>query len=65
MTGTLGPARWRILWPKPAIPGGNDASVVVEIEGGGVPASVYLGDLSQEGSGRCPRARSSWTATTS
>lgn len=49
MTGTLGPARWRILWPKPAIPGGNDASVVVEIEGGGVPASVYLGDLSQEG----------------
>ncbi|GAA2014042.1 ComEC/Rec2 family competence protein [Microbacterium ulmi] len=47
--GTLGDAQWRVVWPpraSHAFPSGNDASVVVEIEGGGVPASLWLGDLS-------------------
>ena len=49
MTGTLGGARWRVLWPRAgtaAFPSGNDASVVIDIRGGGVPASLFLGDLS-------------------
>ncbi|MFD5225699.1 ComEC/Rec2 family competence protein [Microbacterium sp. NPDC058342] len=49
MTGTLGSARWRVLWPEPdpvVFPSGNDASVVIEIEGGGVPRTLLLGDLS-------------------
>ncbi|WP_067200260.1 ComEC/Rec2 family competence protein [Microbacterium sp. XT11] len=49
MQGTLGDARWRILWParsSAAFPSGNDASVVIEFEGGGVPRSLFLGDLS-------------------
>lgn len=48
-TGTIGAATWRVLWPRPrerAYPTGNDASVVVSVAGGGVPASVFLGDLS-------------------
>jgi competence protein ComEC len=47
--GTLGGARWRVLWPRPrsaAFPEGNDASVVLEFDGGGVPRSLFLGDLS-------------------
>lgn len=47
--GTLGAAAWRVLWPlrdSAAFPAGNDASVVMEFEGGGVPRSLYLGDLS-------------------
>ncbi|CAH0164030.1 ComEC/Rec2 family competence protein [Microbacterium sp. Bi121] len=49
MQGSLGRARWRVLWPRPnsaALPAGNDASVVVEFDGGGVPRSLFLGDLS-------------------
>lgn len=48
-TGRLGDARWRVLWPARAegIPG-NDASVVIEISGGGVPRSILLGDLGAE-----------------
>lgn len=46
MSGELGAARWNVLWPRTATPPGNDASVVLEVLGGGVPASVYLGDLS-------------------
>ena len=49
MSGTLGDARWRVLWPRPGAPPGNDASVTVEVTGGGVPASLYLGDLSAAG----------------
>jgi competence protein ComEC len=50
--GTLGTASWRVLWPPSesrAFPSGNDASVVIEVtdvSGGGVPRSVFLGDLS-------------------
>lgn len=49
-SGILGAARWRILWPPAgtrAFPPGNDVSVVVEVTGGGMPASVFLGDLSR------------------
>ncbi|MDF2508926.1 MAG: hypothetical protein K0Q52_2785 [Microbacterium sp.] len=47
--GELGGAAWRVLWPvrgSAAFLGGNDASVVMEFDGGGVPRSLYLGDLS-------------------
>jgi Predicted hydrolase (metallo-beta-lactamase superfamily) len=47
MSGTLGDARWRALWPRAHTPPGNDASVVLEIQGGGVPAALFLGDLSE------------------
>ncbi|MFK3678909.1 ComEC/Rec2 family competence protein [Microbacterium sp. NPDC090218] len=46
--GVLGEATWRVLWPlraSAAFPSGNDASVVMEFAGGGVPRSVFLGDL--------------------
>ncbi|WP_159502307.1 ComEC/Rec2 family competence protein [Microbacterium sp. 18062] len=46
MTGTLGAASWRVLWPSgSAFPPGNDASVVLEVAGAGVPRTVLLGDL--------------------
>lgn len=48
-SGSLGGARWRVLWPEAdsvAFPAGNDASVVTEFSGGGVPRSLLLGDLS-------------------
>ncbi|MEU4015557.1 ComEC/Rec2 family competence protein [Microbacterium sp. NPDC028030] len=47
--GMLGGASWRVLWPQRdsvAFPPGNDSSVVMEFDGGGVPRSLYLGDLS-------------------
>lgn len=49
MHGVLGGATWRVLWPRPdsaAFPAGNDSSVVLEIAGGEVPRSLFLGDLS-------------------
>ena len=49
MTGTMGGARWRVLWPSGdsrAFPSGNDASIVVDVRGGGVPPTLLLGDLS-------------------
>lgn len=49
MTGTMGEARWRVLWPRAesrAFPSGNDASVVIDVRGGGVPSTLLLGDLS-------------------
>jgi competence protein ComEC len=47
MSGVLGEAAWRVLWPRgsAAFPPGNDSSVVIEIGGGGVPRTVLLGDL--------------------
>lgn len=51
MRGTLGASTWRVLWPlreSAVFPSGNDASVVMEVSGGGVPRSIYLGDLSAE-----------------
>jgi competence protein ComEC len=38
-----------VLWPKPgsrAFPEGNDASVVIDVRGGGIPSMLLLGDLS-------------------
>ena len=38
-----------VLWPPPAsraFAGGNDASVVLDVRGGGIPPIVLLGDLS-------------------
>lgn len=49
MQGPLGGAQWQVLWPREnsaAFPAGNDASVVIEISGGAVPRSLFLGDLS-------------------
>lgn len=49
MHGTLGAASWDVLWPRKdsaAFPAGNDASVVLEFDGGEVPRSLFLGDLS-------------------
>ncbi|WP_242497673.1 ComEC/Rec2 family competence protein [Microbacterium protaetiae] len=48
MTGTLGAATWTVLWPRAddrAFPSGNEASVVLDVRGGGVPASLFLGDM--------------------
>lgn len=48
MSGTLGGARWDVLWPAadPVVfPSGNDASVVLQVSGGGVPRTLLLGDL--------------------
>lgn len=48
MRGDLGDAAWRFVWPvreSRAFPSGNEASVVMEIEGGGVPSALFLGDL--------------------
>ena len=38
-----------MLWPKAgsrAFPVGNDASIVLDVRGGGIPATLLLGDLS-------------------
>lgn len=56
MGGALGAARWRVLWPRGGAPPGNDASVVVDIQGAGVPSALFLGDLSAEGQ-RAMRSR--------
>ncbi|MDN3311756.1 MBL fold metallo-hydrolase [Microbacterium oryzae] len=48
MSGSLGAARWRVLWPRRdsrAFPEGNDASVVLAIAGGAIPRTLLLGDL--------------------
>lgn len=49
MHGMLGDARWRALWPVRGSAPGNDASVVIDITGGGVPTALFLGDLSGAG----------------
>lgn len=49
MNGMLGDSAWRVVWPpreSRAFPAGNDASIVIEFTGGGVPHSLFLGDLS-------------------
>ncbi|MGF3055114.1 ComEC/Rec2 family competence protein [Microbacterium sp. YY-01] len=46
--GTLGSARWRILWPRlddRVFAAGNDASVVIEFVDNAGPSLVALGDL--------------------
>ncbi|WP_144873011.1 ComEC/Rec2 family competence protein [Microbacterium sp. 1.5R] len=59
MRGDLGAAAWKVLWPEResrAFPTGNDASVVIEIGGAGVPRSLFLGDLSAEPQGMLRRS---------
>lgn len=49
MGGSLGGASWDVLWPRndsAAFAPGNDTSLVLSFEGGGVPRSLFLGDLS-------------------
>lgn len=49
LAGGLGDARWRVVWPPPegrAYPPGNDASIVLDVRGGGIPPALLLGDLS-------------------
>jgi competence protein ComEC len=48
LTGRLGDARWRVLWPlagSRAFPVGNDTSAVLDVRGGGIPPTLLLGDL--------------------
>lgn len=53
--GTLGDARWRVLWPKPGAVPGNDASVVLDLDAPGYRA-VFLGDLGEEAQMRLLRS---------
>ncbi|WP_433674041.1 ComEC/Rec2 family competence protein [Microbacterium gorillae] len=48
LTGDLGDARWRVLWPTSDRVAGNPASVVLEVTGEGFPATLLLGDLDAE-----------------
>lgn len=53
--GTLGEARWRVLWPKRNAQPGNDASVVLDVS---TPEyrGVFLGDLGEEAQARMLRS---------
>lgn len=44
--GSLGGASWRVLWPPPDEPPGNDASVVLDVRTSGF-RGVFLGDLGE------------------
>lgn len=58
MTGHLGGADWRVLWPRRAekvFPPGNDVGVILEVAGGGVPRSLFLADLSAASQGMLRR----------
>ncbi|GAA1062249.1 ComEC/Rec2 family competence protein [Agromyces bracchium] len=46
-TGTLGEARWRVVWPRPGAVPGNDASVVLDLVTPDYRA-IFLGDLGRE-----------------
>ncbi|MFK4789585.1 ComEC/Rec2 family competence protein [Microbacterium sp. ZW T5_56] len=48
LSGDLGDARWRVLWPTSGRVTGNPASVVLEVTGDGFPATLLLGDLDAE-----------------
>lgn len=49
--GTLGDSRWRVLWPPADHAPGNDASVVLELDGR-MGRAVFLGDLGEEAQSR-------------
>lgn len=53
--GTLGDARWRVVWPKRNAQPGNDASVVLDVA---TPEyrGVFLGDLGEEAQARMLRS---------
>ncbi len=52
--GSLGEARWRVLWPKPGAVPGNDASVVLDLDAPGY-TGVFLGDLGEQAQARMLR----------
>ncbi|GAA1966958.1 ComEC/Rec2 family competence protein [Agromyces allii] len=49
--GVLGDSRWSVLWPPARTAPGNDASVVLELEGR-IGRAVFLGDLGEEAQAR-------------
>ncbi|MFB9310046.1 competence protein ComEC [Agromyces hippuratus] len=53
--GTLADARWRVVWPRPDAPPGNDASVVLDVS---TPEyrGLFLGDLGEEAQARMLRS---------
>lgn len=64
-SGSLGDAGWRVLWPprdSKAFTGGNDASVVLDIAGGGVPRTLLLGDLSATPQRALSASQVQWSA---
>jgi competence protein ComEC len=47
--GTLGRSQLRVFWPAASVrTPGNDASVAIDVTGGGMPSTLLLGDLSEE-----------------
>lgn len=51
LSGTLGNASWRVLWPRAgsrAFEPGNDTSLIVEIAGPDLPHTILLGDLGED-----------------
>ncbi|MFD1493415.1 MULTISPECIES: ComEC/Rec2 family competence protein [Microbacterium] len=56
----LGAATVRALWPAASVrEAGNDASIAIDVRGGGLPATVLLGDLSAEPQARMRASASS------
>ncbi|GAA1505444.1 ComEC/Rec2 family competence protein [Agromyces terreus] len=51
MRGTLGESRWRVLWPPTGAQPGNDASVVLQLDGASGRA-IFLGDLGEQAQAR-------------
>src|SRR5690606_9151264 len=50
LSGRLGNASWRVLWPRDgsrAFEPGNDTSLIVEIVGPDLPHTILLGDLGE------------------
>lgn len=54
-TGTLGDARWRVVWPRAGAVPGNDASVVLDLVTPDYRA-VFLGDLGRDAQDAMRRA---------
>lgn len=52
--GSLGRARWDVLWPPPGQAPGNDASVVLDLRASGF-RGVFLGDLGESAQERMLR----------
>lgn len=49
--GVLGDSRWSVLWPPAGTAPGNDASVVLELEGD-LGRAIFLGDLGEQAQAR-------------
>ncbi|WP_173923896.1 ComEC/Rec2 family competence protein [Agromyces sp. Marseille-P2726] len=53
--GLVGDAYWRVLWPRPGLAPGNDASVVLEVDAADY-RMLLLGDLGEEAQARLLRS---------